>query len=303
MLSLRRLQHFIVLSEEKSISRAARRLHLTQPALTRSLQTLEETLGLALVERRHDGVSLTDAGQTMLVRAQRMLGEARAMKSEADLIRGVEVGRVNFGVGVLPASIFLTDVLAQQVALRPGLIVQVEIESWVRLHEKLQRDELDFVVAMTRSLPPGSEYTITHLPPLHFGYFVRKGHPLEGLSERTLRTRLSGHPLLSSQMPPKAMALIAELYGIPPDQEVPGLRCDNTQVLKRIALQTDGILLSTHETVRQEVEQQQLIPLPVIKATESLVELSLIQAQRKSQSPAALWLMSLIQTHLQPLPG
>jgi DNA-binding transcriptional LysR family regulator len=55
MLNLRRLEHLTVIAEEKSFLKAALRLNLTQPALTRSIQTLEESLGLQLLNRAHEG--------------------------------------------------------------------------------------------------------------------------------------------------------------------------------------------------------------------------------------------------------
>lgn len=299
MLSLRRLQHFVVLAEEGAIARAARRLHLTQPALTRSIQTLEQALGVALLERRHDGVKLTAAGLTMLARARRMLGEVHAMQAEADQIRGVEVGEVHFGVGILPATTFLADVLARQAAEHPSLTVRVDIESWVRLHQRLQRDELDFAVAMTRSLPPGTGDSVEALPPQHLGYFVRRDHPLAGCSARQIRARLRDYPLLSAQMPPRAMARIATLYRLPPDQEVKGLRCDHLPVLKQVALGSDGVLFSSHEAVRSEIEGGALAALPVLSARESRLELSLIRPAQRSASPAAQWLIDRIRERLR----
>ncbi len=111
MLNLRRLEHFTVIAEEKSFQKAALRLNLTQPALTRSIQTLEESLGLQLFNRAHEGVNLTDAGQRVLPRALRMLGDAESLKREAQQLVGVDTGHVHFGVGVFPAAAFLTRLL------------------------------------------------------------------------------------------------------------------------------------------------------------------------------------------------
>ena len=83
MLSLRRLEHFAIIAEEKSFLKAAVRLNLTQPALTHSIQTLEESFGLQLFNRAHDGISLTDAGQRLLPSALRTLAGADSLKREA----------------------------------------------------------------------------------------------------------------------------------------------------------------------------------------------------------------------------
>lgn len=300
MLNLRRLQHFVVLAEEKSFSRAAQKLHLTQPALTRSIQTLEEALDLTLVERSHEGVTLTAAGQSMLIRARRLQAEAQALQHEAALIRGVEIGYIAFGVGVLPASIFLKEVLQSQMAQRPGLSVQVEIESWVRLLEKMAHDELDFVVAMTHSLPPPPGYTVEPLPPLHMAYLVRAGHPLATLGKRDIHPRLREFPLLTPQLPPAAERSMAMLYGLETGRDIRGLRCDNTDLLRTVALSSDAVMFATTETFQHDIETGQLRILPLLRAEDSSLALSLIYPERRSLSPAARWMIGLIQATLQP---
>lgn len=299
MVSLRRLQHFLVLAEEGAFSRAARRLHLTQPALTRSMQTLEESLGLQLLERRHDGITLTSAGGAMLARAKRVLGEAGAMQSEAEQIRGIEVGQVNFGVGVLPEAVFLEEVLARQAAQRPHLTVHADISSWVRLYERLQRDELDFVVAMTRSLPPIPGYRVIPLPPQHQGYFVRGSHPLAGAGAGEIRARLHAYPLLSPEMPVAAKERIARLFGKPAFDEIGGLRCDNAPMLKRLALRSDVVLFSTRENLQQELLRGEFVWLPVMSEAEGVLDLSLVYPEHRYLSPAARWMMEQIQAYFR----
>ncbi|MDP3519704.1 MAG: LysR family transcriptional regulator [Hydrogenophaga sp.] len=298
MLNLRRLQHFVVLAEEKNFSRAAQKLHLTQPALTRSIQTLEAALELVLVDRSHEGVSLTAVGHSMLARARRLQSEAQALQREAALLRGVEIGHIAFGVGVMPASIFLTEVLQTQMAQRPGLSVQVEIESWVRLLEKMTRDELDFVVAMTHSLPPPPGYTVEPLPHLHISYLVRAGHRLATLGPREIRPRLREFPLLAPQIPPAAEPSLAALYALDSTRTIRGLRCDNIDILRSVALASDAILFAARETFQDDIQAGRLCPLPLLRAERSQLPLSLIYPERRSLAPAAKWMIGLIQSTL-----
>ncbi|PTN45938.1 LysR family transcriptional regulator, partial [Achromobacter xylosoxidans] len=176
-LTIRSLQHYAVLVEEKHYSRAAQRLHLTQSALTRSIQSLEDSLGLVLVDRASTGVTPTQAGCMVLERAQRILAETRDLRREAELIRGHDTGRVNLGVGAFPAAGFLSPLLVRIAREHPGLSVHVEIESWQRLLDKLLQDKLDFAVAVTHSLPPPDDFSVRPLPPQHGGLFTRAGHP------------------------------------------------------------------------------------------------------------------------------
>lgn len=73
------LQYFVAVAEELSFRRAAERLSITQPPLTRQIQALEETVGARLFERDRTGVALTASGTHLLKEARKLLGDADAM--------------------------------------------------------------------------------------------------------------------------------------------------------------------------------------------------------------------------------
>lgn len=84
-MSFEQIESFIVVAEEGAIVRAALRLHVTQPPLTRRIQQLEDELGVALFERHARGVRLTAAGRRFLPRAvavMQAVGAARAVVDE-----------------------------------------------------------------------------------------------------------------------------------------------------------------------------------------------------------------------------
>lgn len=141
-LTLRGLQQFLVLSEEKHYSRAANRLHLTQSALSRSIQALEDDLGLVLLDREATGLRLTQAGGMVLAHARNILAETAELQRHARRLRGCETGQVSFGVGVFPAATFLSPLLMQLANDHPEIRIHAEIESWQRLLDKLQQDKL-----------------------------------------------------------------------------------------------------------------------------------------------------------------
>jgi DNA-binding transcriptional LysR family regulator len=94
---LRQLKSFVVIAEERSFTRAARRLRVAQPALSQQIQALEAELGVVLIERTNRTGGLTDAGVALRRRAERMLSEAddaaREMADHAGLRRGtVRIG-------------------------------------------------------------------------------------------------------------------------------------------------------------------------------------------------------------------
>jgi DNA-binding transcriptional LysR family regulator len=82
-MSLAQLEYFVAVAEEEHLSRAAARLHISQPPLTRQVQRLEAELGVQLFERTARGMKLLPAGQRFLVRARQILGLIDATRREA----------------------------------------------------------------------------------------------------------------------------------------------------------------------------------------------------------------------------
>jgi DNA-binding transcriptional LysR family regulator len=109
---LRLLRHARALAEEGSFSRAARAQHLTQPALTRSIQELERRTGIKLFDRSKGRVVPTDLGSVFLAQARELLGHAEALDREVATLRGSGTGNLVLGSGTFPTAIFVADAVA-----------------------------------------------------------------------------------------------------------------------------------------------------------------------------------------------
>ncbi len=296
MVSLRTLRHFSVLAEERHYSRAAVRLHLTQSALSRSIQALEDSLDVQLLDRSASGLALTPAGRAVLEHAHRVLQEADALHRRVESLHGIETGDVAMGAGVFPAAGFLSPLLTRLARDYPGICMRVEIESWQRLHEMLVRDSLDFVVAITHSLPPSSDFLLRPLPPQHIGLFVRAGHPLLAVGHRSLRAALADYRLAATHLPPRARNQLAALYRLPHSDALPlALECNSVDTLLTVALNSDVVMLCVREAIREPLAAGGIVQLPLAYSSEAELGCNIIHHARRELSPPALKVVSLIE--------
>lgn len=93
------LKTFVVVAREGSVTRASEVLHLSQPAVSAHIKTMEENLGLSLFERTPRGMSLTRHGERLLPKAERALAAHQELMDEAARNRGVLTGKLCLGAG------------------------------------------------------------------------------------------------------------------------------------------------------------------------------------------------------------
>jgi molybdate transport repressor ModE-like protein len=153
---IRELRAFTIVAEEGRLSAAARRLHLSQSALSQTIQSLERQLGVQLLVRSSTGVTTTDAGAILL-------REGRALIARYDLVvqavagrEGVRPGTLAMGIPLeLPAGL-LPGVLAELSAMFPQTRVEVSHASSAAQLAALQAAQLD--VALVREYPADPRY-------------------------------------------------------------------------------------------------------------------------------------------------
>jgi DNA-binding transcriptional LysR family regulator len=96
-MDVRRLKYFIATAEERSISRAAERLHISQPPLTRHIQSLEEELGVRLFKRASWGVEPTQEGMALLKHARNISAHIELATEQIRRVAAGQAGRIDVG--------------------------------------------------------------------------------------------------------------------------------------------------------------------------------------------------------------
>src|SRR5262245_911723 len=124
-LELRDLESFVIVADLLHFSRAADRLHVSQPALTKRIQRLERVVGGPLLVRRYRDVRLTEAGRLLLTRARLVLSESAAtLDLSRRAVRG-EAGMLRIGFGIASLLGLLPDVLLRFRRTFPGVQLQL----------------------------------------------------------------------------------------------------------------------------------------------------------------------------------
>src|SRR5262245_27783713 len=108
-MELYQLRSFAAVAELGHLTRAAEKLHISQPALSAQIKALEDELGVALFERTPSGMLLTPAGQTLLPEAAKVVSAAVALRTQAKAISGEIGGRARVGTLADPDFLRLGD--------------------------------------------------------------------------------------------------------------------------------------------------------------------------------------------------
>src|SRR6266852_655039 len=145
---LRHLRYFVVAAEELNLRRAAHRLEITQPALTKQVAGLEEQMGVSLFAReRHRLAGLTSAGTEFLAEARHILEQVEDAIRRTQLVAHGRSGRLRIGLTDDAATLALTSVLAAFHARSPNVLVELVELSEPQVLLALRANTVDLVLA------------------------------------------------------------------------------------------------------------------------------------------------------------
>jgi len=141
-MDLRQYRYFCAVVEEQSVTRAAERLRMAQPALTQQIRRMEEELSVRLIERAGRGIRITPSGNRLYERAVSLLQFEQETRMELSDIEAGRTGILRIGVNTLSAS-RLVDWIEQMKRRHPGIILQVHQGESSALIERLKERSLD----------------------------------------------------------------------------------------------------------------------------------------------------------------
>jgi len=147
MLDWHDLQVFVVAAEVENFSAAAQELHLSQPAVTQRIRSLEKQLGVELFERQGRRVRLSEAGVYLLPMARDLLRRCKRTEEMMHSLRGQVVGHLKIGCSTTTGKYLLPPLLARFIERYPGVQATVRVGSRNRVLELLISREVNLAFA------------------------------------------------------------------------------------------------------------------------------------------------------------
>lgn len=198
-IKLRHLQCFLAVADQRSLQRAAARLAISQPAVSKTLRELEEILGVQLFRRGRRGAAPTADAEAFERHAR---ASVSALQQGIDSVaQGRRRGGIVLRLGVLPsvAPCFAPPALLAFRAAMPGAMLQVASGRNARLLEQLKARELDLALARLSDPDRMTGLTFEHLYADSLALVVRPGHPLLAGAPPTLAAAAAWPAILADK--------------------------------------------------------------------------------------------------------
>ncbi|MFE9401461.1 LysR family transcriptional regulator [Streptomyces sp. NPDC006530] len=159
-MQFQQLLYFVAVAETRHFTRAAERVHVSQPSLSQQIKALENELGAELFSRARGNIALTDAGEALLPLARRILADADTARIEVQELAQLRRGRVRLGATPSLCTGLLPDVLRAFHDRHPGIQLLIEEGGSHDLVRELARGALDLALIVL-PLPAGSPVLTT----------------------------------------------------------------------------------------------------------------------------------------------
>ena len=295
-MDLRRLEHVVALADEANFRRAAQRVHLSQPAFSRSIQAAETELGLKLFDRGSVEARPTAAGTFFIQRARALLQQNERLERDMSMFREHEIGDVSFGTGAFPAALLVPQAIAGMRKRYPHVTVRVYLGNANDLLTCVQRGDHEFFVANARRVPKSGLYKIRSLGRIRGGFYARAGHPLAKRKECAVADLLP-YGIGAGKLPQDVALHLGKGMGLPDGTPVTlAVECDDVQLLKRVALESDTIIIGTDDLLSSEIRSRSMVALPItdFPADFANSQVGVVSLAGRTPSPAAAYLMDAL---------
>lgn len=288
------LDAFLSVAETSSFRQSAQMLGISQPSVSARIQHLEAVLGVRLFDRTTRRVVITDAGERLRGRVERMVLETRALVREFREEQNLQRGSVVVGASPSVAAGFLPAVIGEFQRRWPDVEVVLLDDFFGQVLDRVSRGEVDFAVTPYIS----NEETLDYEPLLDdvFRLAVPDSHPLAAQDSASLAD-IAGENLMS--MPPEsaAWAIFRRAFAVAGMDFAPSFQTRDSVTIFSLIKQGLGVGLVT-EMLSSVLDMRGITLLPVRDA-DLTRSIGIVRTRERGLSPAADALCKLLRKHAE----
>jgi DNA-binding transcriptional LysR family regulator len=263
MLNLSEMQVFAVAAETENFSKAARRLQISQPAVSQQIRSLENCLGTELFLRSGRGATLSDAGKILLPMARELLDLSRRIEETMRSLDGRVVGHLTIGCTTTAGKYMLPLVAAAFSQHHPNVQVTIEMCNCASIVDPLLAQEVDLGTSSTKILHQDMEYQPFFTD--HVVLVVPADHPFAHRSS-VLPVELLDQPFILQEEGSSTCRMVQEGLagqGLSLDQLQVVMVVDNAEAIEMAVEHGLGMAFISRLAARHGLELGRLVEVPV----------------------------------------
>lgn len=269
----------------QSIRRASERLHVAASAISRQISALEHELGCTLLERRSDGVSLTDAGERLRAHGLKIDAQVQLVQSDIDELKSLHRGVIKIATVEGVTENFLPQVLTQFSSIYPEVTFEVTVVSRDETVDALDRYEVDIGFVYDHIHHHAIDIIANYEQPLHA--FVPLGHDLASGVEVSLAQLLEYDHLL----PDSSFGINQLVKRVAKKEKAkvnPKIISNKLQFLRNFAQLNNSVIFMPVQAVYTDVQERKFVPVNLICSAFTHRNLSIATRRQRSLSAATI---------------
>jgi DNA-binding transcriptional LysR family regulator len=253
-LDFRQLRYALSVYKERSFTKAAKRLNISQSAVSEQVKLLEEEIGFELFRRTSRGIESTDRGRTFLYESERVMGDLLSLTDTARRLRGVVQDTLTIGMGSGMAQIFIPRMFTDLGNNLPDVRLEILTAPTKNIFNELHEERLDAGIAIESDperLPAGLVFD--RLIDAEMALITHPKHALARSKQPVDVGRLLAEPIIMSELTVGYGQVVLSLFtdlGIKPNILAV---VDNIETIKMIVQSEGGIAIVPRACAENEV--------------------------------------------------
>jgi DNA-binding transcriptional LysR family regulator len=297
-MNIKHLEHLLALADTGSFSRAAEKLFMTQSALSRSIQSLEDDLGGKVLDRIGKRNELTPLGLDVVARARHIVRDTAELRHSAQLLQEGGKSSISVGLGSGPGALLTIPLMCAAAQRYPAMRVAITRGPTELQVQQLRSRQLDAMVVDMRRVAPAIDLNIESLSEIRTGFIANARHPLATKQAVTFED-ITKYPVASIPLSDEVVRLLVAQYGaLANPSAMVTLACEDVAGLLATVAQTQAVYLGVVAAAKAGLQEGSLVELSIKPKLKVAARFAYVTLAGRTEAPVMGWFRQFVQEHL-----